>query len=110
MKSTKLLVGLLLWVGVLVSNELKADCIFDEGPYQDNYGFAIFPFYNQCDEDFTITLCVKSLPYGSDRAVFNRYSVFSSGRGAVSITNGKWDSFLEYRWDADRLVECPFYD
>jgi len=99
-----------LGVGVFWIGQSWADCIVDEGPYEDDYGYAIFPFYNQCDEDFTITLCVKSLPYGSDRAVYNRYSVFSSGRGEVSITNGKWESLLEYRWDADQLVECPFND
>lgn len=110
MKKKSLVLGFLLLLGTVLADNLRADCIVDEGPYQDDYGYAIFPFYNQCDEDFTITLCVKSLPYGSDRAVFNRYSVFSSGRGEVSITNGKWESFLEYRWDADRLVECPFSD
>lgn len=110
MKKKSLVLGFVLLLGTVLTGNLRADCIVDEGPYQDSYGYAIFPFYNQCDEDFTITLCVKSLPYGSDQAVFNRYSVFSSGRGSVSITDGKWDAFLDYRWDADRLVECPFYD
>ncbi|NBV51891.1 hypothetical protein EBR78_11825 [bacterium] len=100
---------LAIYLGVVgVSNSALADCIIDEGPYQDDYGFAVFPFYNQCDLDFTISLCVKSVPPGSDTAVFNRYSARAYGRGPVAITGGKWDAFYSYRWDADNLVECPY--
>lgn len=98
-----------IWLGVSgISNSAQADCVIDEGPYQDEYGFAVFPFYNSCDLDFTISLCVKSVPPGSDTAVFNRYSARAYGRGPVAITGGKWDAFYSYRWDADSLVECPY--
>jgi hypothetical protein len=94
-----------LWCGAS-----QGDCIQDEGPYEDSYGWAIFPFYNSCDETFTISVCVKSIPPGSDIAVFNRYSTIAYGRGEVSVTGGKWDAFYSFRWDAGELVECPYIE
>jgi len=88
--------------------QAEASCIKDQGPYEDEYGFAIFPFLNTCDEAFSITLCVKSYPVGSDTPSFNRYSKTAYGRSSIEISAGKWDQFAAYRWDADELVACPF--
>ena len=93
---------------ILVLGQVEASCIKDQGPYEDEYGFAIFPFYNSCDEYFTISLCVKSYPPGSDTPVFNRYSKTAYGRSSIEISAGKWDQFASYRWDADERVACPF--
>lgn len=88
----------------------SADCVVDQGPYEDNYGYAQFPFYNSCDEAFTVNLCVKSYPPGSDRPVYNLYSGLNYGRSSLTLSNGTWASFDSYRWVAGGAVDCPFYD
>lgn len=108
MKTFKSFFKVAILVSVLALGTAQGDCIKDQGPYEDEYGFAIFPFYNSCDEAFSITLCVKSYPPGSDTPVFNLYSKSAYGRSSVTISGGKWDQFSSYRWDADELVACPF--
>lgn len=107
-KKTKIvLLGLL---SLFCSEGLRAACITDQGPYEGEYGYALFPFYNSCEEDIYVSLCVKSYPAGSDRAVFNLYGGTAGGRNSLTLTNGLWKEFYSYRWLADGSVECPFYE
>jgi len=92
----------------LCAGMVQASCIKDQGPYEGEYGFAMFPFSNSCDEAFTISLCVKSYPPGSDTPIYNLYSKTAYGRSSIEISGGKWDQFESYRWDADQPVNCPF--
>ncbi|NBX93386.1 MAG: hypothetical protein EB078_01055 [Proteobacteria bacterium] len=94
---------------LFMSLSVSANCIRDLGPYEDQYGFAIFPFLNTCDEAVTVNLCVKSFPAGRNRAVFNLYSGSGSGRNTIYITDGKWKDYYSYRWMENASVECPFY-
>ena len=94
----------------LLGAEARGDCVIDQGPYEDSYGYAQFPFFNQCDESFVVNLCVKSFPPGSDRAVYNLYSGTNYGRSSLTLSDGTWASFDSYRWVAGEPVNCPFYD
>jgi len=94
----------------LLSLAAFGDCVIDQGPYEDDYGYAQFPFYNSCDESFTVNLCVKSYPPGSELPVYNLYSGLNYGRSPMTLSDGKWDSFDSYKWVAGGPVDCPFYD
>ncbi|MFM8268800.1 MAG: hypothetical protein ACKN9V_01315, partial [Pseudomonadota bacterium] len=98
-----------VWCGLL-SVVASADCVVDQGPFEDSYGYAQFPFYNSCNEDFTVNLCVKSYPQGSSEAVFNLYSGTNYGRSSLILSDGLWATFDEYKWVAGGSVDCPFYD
>lgn len=94
----------------MLSLSAWGDCVIDQGPYEDSYGYAQFPFYNSCDEDFTVNLCVKSYPRGSSEPIFNRYSGTNYGRSSLTLSDGLWETFDEYKWVAGGPVDCPFYD
>ena len=102
--------SIIVCAGLTLSSTMFALCITDSGPYQDDYGFALFPFYNNCDQAVLVTLCVKSLPPESDKAVFNYYSGTASGFSTLTLTDGKWNAFQSYRWNEDASVDCPFND
>lgn len=95
---------------VLLSVGALGDCVVDQGPYEDEYGYAQFPFTNTCDDSFTVNLCVKSYPPGNTLPVFNLYSGTVFGRSYLTLSNGKWATFDAYKWVAGDAVECPFYD
>lgn len=85
-----------------------AGCLTDLGPYEDNYGWARFPFQNSCDQSVNVAVCVKSWPAGSDDPVYNLYSGTVPGNDRLDLTDGKWSSFDSYDWTEDGYQACPF--
>jgi len=85
-----------------------AACLTDLSPYEDDYGWANFPFRNDCDYDVNVSLCVKSYPQGADEPVYNLYSKVIPARDKSSITDGLWKSYDSYAWQEDAIQTCPF--
>lgn len=84
-----------------------ATCITDRGPYQDGSGAANFPFYNSCDENIMVSLCVKSS--GGGETIFNSYQAVANRFSTVTIIGGKWSTFNSYRWNEGQNAPCPFF-
>jgi hypothetical protein len=83
-------------------------CLTDLGPYEDDYGWARFPFRNDCEESVSVSLCVKSFPEGSDEAVYNSYSQTVNAHDRADLTDGLWRQFDSYRWQENTYQYCPF--
>jgi hypothetical protein len=89
------------------SPRILSGCIEDLKPFQNSAGFTVFRFYNHCDKNVTVSVCVKSLPPG-DKAVFNTLSGTASPQGTLEIPGGMWRYFHSYQWAEDKIVTCPF--
>lgn len=83
-------------------------CLTDMGPFEDEYGWAIFPFKNSCEESATVSLCVKSWPAGSDEPAYNLYSGTVYGNDQLNLTDGKYNTLESYRWMENGYQSCPF--
>lgn len=86
----------------------SAGCLKDLGPYEDDYGYARFPFSNSCSDTVSVSLCVKSWPSGSDEPVYNLYSDTVYGGSRTDMTDGLWATFDSYEWTEGGLQICPF--
>ena len=86
----------------------SAGCLTALGPYSDDYGQAIFPFKNDCQSDVTVSLCVKSLPPGSDEPAYNLYSGVVYGDDLLNLADGKFNTLDSYRWTESGYQSCPF--
>jgi|GEM_PF-1410905 len=93
---------------VAVPGFAVAGCLTDLGPYEDNYGYARFPFTNSCSEAVTVSLCVKSWPSGSDEPVYNLFSDTVYGGSRTDLTDGMWATFDSYEWTENGVQMCPF--
>lgn len=91
-----------------VFNDANAACISDLGPYENHQGWAIFPFKNDCGDDSTVSLCVKSWPPGSSEPVYNSYGGRVPSNDRLDITDGMWRHFDSYRWQENAPQSCPF--
>jgi hypothetical protein len=94
--------------GWMISGMTLAGCLSDLGPYEDNYGYARFPFSNSCADSATVSLCVKSWPTGSDDPVYNLYSDTIYGGDRKDLTDGLWSIFDSYEWTEGGVQLCPF--
>lgn len=92
---------------LLLSTSAFAACLSDQGPYEDNYGYAVFPFKNLCGYSVQVSLCVKSYPDGVN-ATYNLYGRTISAESTESITDGLWRTYDSYQWAEDSTVSCPF--
>jgi hypothetical protein len=91
----------------LTSPRVLSGCIEDLKPFQDSAGFTVFRFFNHCDKNVLVSVCVKSLPPG-DKAVFNPLSGTASPHSTLEIQGGMWRHFHSYQWAEDKIVTCPF--
>jgi hypothetical protein len=85
-----------------------AACLKDLGPYENHLGWVIFPFVNNCSENTSVSLCVKSWPAGSSEPTYNSYYGVVSGLGRMDISDGMWRSYDSYRWQEKAPQMCPF--
>ena len=95
-------------MAVMSGATAQGGCLTDLGPYPDDYGWAIFPFKNACDQQVTVNLCVKSWPPGSEDPAYNLYSGTVYGNDQLELTDGKYDTIDSYRWTEDGYQSCPF--
>lgn len=96
-----------LIVAASFATDAFANCLQDKGPYQDNAGFANFPFANQCDQNVMVSLCVRTSAGGE--TIFTPYNIVVGRLNTSTITAGKWSMFDSYRWSEDQRQACPFY-
>lgn len=90
------------------SNEAEAACLTDLGPFENHQGWTIFPFKNDCSDDATVSICIKSWPPGSSEPVYNFYGGRVPGNDRLDITDGMWKYFDSYRWQENGPQICPF--
>ncbi len=83
-------------------------CLTDLGPFENHQGWAIFPFKNDCSDDATISLCVKSWPPGSSEPAYNFYGGRVPANDRLDVTDGMWRHFDSYRWQENGPQICPF--
>lgn len=89
------------------AGSVNAGCLVDQGPRQDGAGFANFEFYNSCDQNVTVHLCVKTL---AGTTTFNNYSANINRLSSYTITAGRWSTFDSYRWSEETRATCPFFN
>lgn len=90
-----------------IATSAFTNCLTDKGPYQDGSGFANFPFYNSCDQNVMVSLCVKT--YTGGETMYTPYIMAVNRLSTGTITAGKWNTFDSYRWQEDQKVACPFF-
>lgn len=87
---------------------IQAGCLNDLGPYPDDYGWAVFPFQNVCEDAVRVNLCVKSWPSGSEEPAYNLYSGTVYGNDRLDLVDGRWELFDAYEWTEDGYQPCPW--
>ena len=107
MKTRSALLAVVHGIFVL-SATANAICLTAIDPYENHYGWAIFPFMNTCADSVSVSLCVKSWPPGSSDPVYNSYAGTVSGNDTLELTDGMWRTYESHKWQENAYQICPF--